>query len=136
MSHSASLPQPTATHGHDDLELAAQLATSLDQRFAILAVVEWLAIVVAAVCVSPYAWEGTSHHWNPHLWVALGIGGLASALPVALALASRRLAVTPHINATCQMLMAGLMVHVTGGRIETHFAYFGLLAFQIGRAHV
>lgn len=119
---------PTA-QDHDGSSLATHFAVSLDRRFALLAIVEWLAAIGSAAWISPLAWEGTSHHWNPNLWFSLGLGGLVCAVPVALALANRRLAVTPHINAACQMLMAGLMVHVTGGRIETHFAYFGLLAF-------
>src|SRR5204862_2137137 len=36
---------------------------------------------------------------------------------------------TRHIIATAQMLMGGLLIHLTGGRIETHFHVFGSLAF-------
>src|SRR4029078_9843420 len=32
-------------------------------------------------------------------------------------------------NAASQMLMAGLLVHTMGGQIQSHFAYFGILAF-------
>src|SRR5207244_1889576 len=60
---------------------------------------------------------------------ALGVGGVIVSLPVALARFRAGLTITRHITAASQMLMAGLLVHVTGGRIETHFSYFGLLAF-------
>jgi signal transduction histidine kinase/ActR/RegA family two-component response regulator len=36
---------------------------------------------------------------------------------------------TRHVVAVGQMLMSSLLIHVTGGRIETHFHIFGSLAF-------
>src|SRR5204862_6742064 len=36
---------------------------------------------------------------------------------------------TRHVIAVAQMLMAALLIHLTGGRIETHFHVFGSLAF-------
>src|SRR6185369_14706962 len=38
-------------------------------------------------------------------------------------------AVTRHTIAIAQMLMSALLIHLTGGRIETHFHVFGSLAF-------
>ena len=37
--------------------------------------------------------------------------------------------ITRHIIAISQMLMGALLIHLTGGRIETHFHIFGSLAF-------
>jgi PAS domain S-box-containing protein len=36
---------------------------------------------------------------------------------------------TRHVIAVGQMLSCGLLIHLTGGRIESHFQYFGALAF-------
>ena len=36
---------------------------------------------------------------------------------------------TRYTIATAQMLMSALLIHLTGGRIETHFHVFGSLAF-------
>ena len=36
---------------------------------------------------------------------------------------------TRHVVAIAQMLMSALLIHLTGGRIETHFHVFGSLAF-------
>src|SRR5262249_47138837 len=36
---------------------------------------------------------------------------------------------TRHIVATGQVLMSALLIHLSGGRIETHFHVFGSLAF-------
>src|SRR5258708_22526451 len=38
-------------------------------------------------------------------------------------------ALTRYIIAVAQMLMGALLIHLTGGRIETHFHVFGSLAF-------
>ena len=36
---------------------------------------------------------------------------------------------TRHSIAVAQMLMGALLIHLSGGRIETHFHVFGSLAF-------
>ena len=36
---------------------------------------------------------------------------------------------TRHVVAVAQMLTSALLIHITGGRIETHFHVFGSLAF-------
>ena len=36
---------------------------------------------------------------------------------------------TRHVVAASQMLFSALLIHLTGGRIETHFHVFGSLAF-------
>src|SRR5438034_5541534 len=38
-------------------------------------------------------------------------------------------AITRHAVAVAQMLWSALLIHLTGGRIETHFHVFGSLAF-------
>jgi hypothetical protein len=37
--------------------------------------------------------------------------------------------VTRHVIAVAQMLWSALLIHLTGGRIETHFHVFGSLGF-------
>src|SRR5262249_55182087 len=54
---------------------------------------------------------------------------LIVSLPIALALLRPGLRVTRHVIATGQVLMSALFIHLTGGRIETHFHVFGSLAF-------
>ena len=50
-------------------------------------------------------------------------------LPVALALFQPGRALTRHTIAVAQMLTSAVLIHLTGGRIETHFHVFGSLAF-------
>jgi Amt family ammonium transporter len=57
------------------------------------------------------------------------LGGVIIALPVALALRFPGRPATRYAVAVAQMLMSALLIHLSGGRIETHFHVFGSLAF-------
>lgn len=100
-----------------------------DRMFAGLMALQWLAGVAAALWVSPKAWEGTISYTHPHVWAALLLGGAISSLPIILAVSRPGHATTRYAVAVGQMLMGGLLIHLTGGRIETHFHVFGSLAF-------
>ncbi|MFO0879426.1 MAG: ATP-binding protein [Gemmataceae bacterium] len=100
-----------------------------DRMFAILLVVEWLAAIVAAALISPRAWDGLTSYTHPHVWIAVLLGGVITSWPVALALFYPGHALTRHVVAVAQMLMGALFIHLTRGRIETHFHLFGSLAF-------
>ena len=100
-----------------------------DRLFAGLLAVEWLAGIVAAYWISPRAWSGASSEVHPHVWAAVFLGGLISAFPIYLALTRPGSPLTRHVIAIAQMLVSALLIHLTGGRIETHFHVFGSLAF-------
>jgi two-component system sensor histidine kinase/response regulator len=57
------------------------------------------------------------------------LGGAITSLPVYLALTRPCATITRHIVAIGQMLMSALLIHLSGGRIETHFHVFVSLAF-------
>ena len=97
--------------------------------FAGLMALQWLAGVAAALWVSPKAWVGTDSHTHPHVWAALLLGGAISSFPIILAMTRPGQATTRYTVAVGQMLMGALLIHLTGGRIETHFHVFGSLAF-------
>src|SRR5437764_14197669 len=82
-----------------------------------------------ALIVSPRTWIGESSSVHPHVYAAIFFGGLVSALPIYFALTRPGEVVTRHTVAIGQMLMSALLIHLTGGRIETHFHVFGSLAF-------
>ncbi len=100
-----------------------------DRMFAWLMVIQWLAGISAAVWISPRAWDGIYSHTHVHVWAALFLGGIISGFPVFLALTRPGAVLTRHVIAVGQMLSCGLLIHLTGGRIESHFQYFGALAF-------
>jgi two-component system sensor histidine kinase/response regulator len=101
----------------------------VDRLFAGLMVFQWVGGVVAALVISPRAWEGTTSHVHIHVWAALLLGGLITFYPVLLAVLRPGRASTRYTIAISQMLMSSLLIHLSGGRIETHFHVFGSLAF-------
>ncbi|MBD0372894.1 MAG: response regulator [Pyrinomonadaceae bacterium] len=90
---------------------------------------QWVAGIIAAYWLSPLTWAGTTSQTHLHIWAAIFLGGAISSLPIALALAQPGRTSTRYAVATGQMLMGALLIHLTGGRIETHFHVFGSLAF-------
>jgi signal transduction histidine kinase len=100
-----------------------------DRMFAKLMALQWVAGVAFALWVSPLAWAGSDSRTHVHVYAAVFLGGAISALPIALALLHPGAAITRHTIAVAQMLMSALLIHLTGGRIETHFHVFGSLAF-------
>ena len=97
--------------------------------FTILMLVQWVAGVAAAIWISPRTWAGSTSQIHLHVWLALLLGGAITSLPVFLTITRPRAAFTRHTVAVCQMLMSALLIHLSGGRIETHFHVFGSLAF-------
>lgn len=100
-----------------------------DRLFAGLMALQWLASLAAAYWIAPRTWEGLSSQTHPHVWTALFLGGAISLFPITLALWHPGRALTRHTIAIAQLLMSGLLIHLTGGRNETHFHVFGSLAF-------
>jgi diguanylate cyclase (GGDEF)-like protein len=100
-----------------------------DRMFAVLMFVQWLAGIAAAVWLSPKTWAGSYSQTHVHVWAAVFLGGAISLFPIALAVLRPGEASTRYVIATSQMLMSSLLIHLTGGRLETHFHVFGSLAF-------
>jgi two-component system sensor histidine kinase/response regulator len=100
-----------------------------DVIFARLMIAQWLAGIFFAIWISPLAWEGTTSSTHTHVWAAVFLGGAISIPPALLGLFRRGAVSTRYIIATAQMLMSALLIHLTGGRLETHFHVFGSLAF-------
>ena len=99
-----------------------------DWIFARLMILQWIGGVLTALLISPRTWTGTQSQVHPHLWAAIVLGGAITSLPVLLAIMQPGKVLTRHAVAIGQMLMSALLIHLTGGRIETHFHVFGSLA--------
>lgn len=100
-----------------------------DKLFAGLMLFQWFASIVIAFWISPKAWEGTVSNIHLHVLAAIFIGGALTLFPISLVLTQPGKLLTRHVIAASQMLMSALLIHLTGGRIETHFHIFGSLAF-------
>jgi hypothetical protein len=101
---------------------------TVDRTLAGLMIGQWIFAIFIALTVSPYSWEGKIKTVHMHVWVALLLGGAITSLPVALAWLRPGDVITRHAIAAGQMLWSALLIHLTGGRIETHFHVFGSLA--------
>ena len=99
-----------------------------DRLFCHLMVCQWVAAMVAALLISPLTWRGTQSEIHIHVFAAVILGGIITILPVFLTLTQAGKPLTRHVVAVGQMLMSALLIHLTGGRIETHFHVFGSLA--------
>ena len=100
-----------------------------DRLFAGLMGFQWIGGIIFALWVSPLAWSGTVSSTHAHVWAAIFLGGAICLFPALLGLLRPGEPVTRYTIAVAQMLMGALLIHLTGGRIETHFHVFGSLAF-------
>src|SRR5512138_1878112 len=92
-----------------------------DLMFARLMIVQWLAGIAFSLWITPLAWEGRYSSTHLHVWAALFLGGAISVFPALLGILWPGQPSTRYIIACGQMLMSALLIHLTGGRIETHF---------------
>ncbi|MCH9653270.1 MAG: response regulator [Planctomycetes bacterium] len=106
-----------------------ELFQRTDRLFAGLMVIQWFASICTAIWLSPRTWIGSASETHIHVCAAIVLGGLITVFPVFLACFRPGSTLTRHVIAISQMLMSSLLIHLSGGRIETHFHIFGSLAF-------
>ncbi len=99
-----------------------------DHLIAYLMFFQWVAGIAAAKWISPNTWIGASSKTHIHMWAAVFLGGAITSLPIILAWKRPGTILSRHIIAVGQTLTSALLIHLTGGRIETHFHVFGSLA--------
>ncbi|HEV7401732.1 MAG TPA: ATP-binding protein, partial [Chthoniobacteraceae bacterium] len=100
-----------------------------DRWFAWLLLLQWAVGILFALTISPKTWAGQASQTHLHVWAAIFLGGGIVAFPVGLAFTRAGAPLTRHAIAIGQMLIGALYIHLTAGRIETHFHVFGSLAF-------
>jgi signal transduction histidine kinase len=110
-------------------EAQDQIHRRTDHMFAWLMLFQWGAGIAAALRISPKTWIGAVSQIHVHVLAAIFLGGAISAFPAFLAFKWAGHTLTRHTIAVAQMLTSALLIHLTGGRIETHFHVFGSLAF-------
>ncbi|MEO7275030.1 MAG: response regulator [Vicinamibacterales bacterium] len=130
MTPNPTRTQLTAQRTRDAyLELRTALHHETDRLFAWIMAVQWLAGIAAAVWITPRTWIGATSEAHLHVWAAILLGGAISLPPILLAWRRPGQTATRHAIAIGQLLTSALLVHLTGGRIETHFHVFVSLAF-------
>ena len=110
-------------------EQQSKIFRRTDRLFFWLMLIQWLVGIGMAIWISPRTWAGAYSETHLHVWSAIVLGGLITALPALLVLTLPGSTLTRHVIAISQMLTSALLIHLSGGRIETHFHVFGSLAF-------
>ena len=100
-----------------------------DRLFAWLLVGQWLFGIAIVLMFTPHSWSGTVESIHAHVWLSTLLGAAIISLPLLLIRVSPGTVMTRHVVSVGQMLMSALLIHLTGGRIETHFHVFVSLAF-------
>ena len=106
----------------------AAVTLRTDRMFFWLLLGQWAVSVTIALAWSPRTWIAQYWSIHQHVLAAILLGGLFAAYPLYLIVRHPGARCTRHVIAIGQMLQSALLVHVTGGRIETHFHVFGSLA--------
>jgi len=93
-----------------------------------LMLAQWVCGIVFALVVSPRTWIGSVSAVHVHVIIAVVLGGLISLPAAWLGWRHADKDGTRFFVTTAQMLTSALWIHLTGGRVETHFHVFGSLA--------
>jgi two-component system, sensor histidine kinase and response regulator len=120
------LAQLAAEHFQDHCQ---QVWQRTDRMFAGLMALQWLASIGVALWITPLTWIGATSSIHVHVLAAIFLGSAIAAFPILLVFLRPGQAITRHVIAVSQMLVSALLIHLTGGRVETHFHVFGSLAF-------
>lgn len=120
-----------STLRHEELfgQYKRQIFERTDRMFAILMPLQWMAAVGGALWLSPLTWSGTNASLHPHVLLSFFFGGALCALPTTLAIVMPGRMLTRYTIALTQVMFSSLLIHISNGRIETHFHVFGSLAF-------
>ncbi|MCC9601690.1 PAS domain S-box protein [Stieleria sp. JC731] len=100
-----------------------------DRMFAVLMLLQWLGAFAIAAFTSRLTWDGANSSPHPHLLMAVFGGGALALFPIFLAVYHPGTKLTRMVITCSQALFSTLLIHLSGGRIETHFHVFGSLAF-------
>lgn len=106
-----------------------RLTKRTDTIFAYLLVFEWMLGIVFALVNSPLSWDGLNSTIHPHVFAAVFFGAALALYPAYLNFKNPGATINRYLTATAQIGFSVFYIHLTGGRIETHFHVFGSLAF-------
>ncbi len=106
-----------------------EVAMRTDKLFAVLMFAQAVGAVAVALLVTPQTWAGASASIHVHAWIAAAIGLSLSTLVYALTWSDPGRKSNAYVITIAQAIMSCLLIHLSGGRIETHFHIFGSLAF-------
>jgi len=95
-----------------------------DQLFVRLLLLEWAVLVIAALLVRPEKGSAQAGWIDPQLLIAVILGGSVTLPTLAVARLWPGAAITRYIVAAVQMMLSGLLIGLSGGRLVSHFHVF------------
>ncbi len=104
-------------------------AVRTSRALGFLLLAQWVFAIALALFISPRTWEGRVASLHVHVLAAVVLGGVFNSLPLFLIWKQPAAVVTRMVVAVAQILWSALLIHLSGGRVETHFHIFGSLAF-------
>ena len=93
-----------------------------------LMVAQWLVGIGFSLFFSPLTWIGQFYEIHVHVIAAVVLGGAISGVSILWLRQYPEAWHSRHVVAITQMLWSALLIHLSGGRIETHFHVFASLA--------
>lgn len=106
-----------------------QIHAKTDRMFGFLLLFEWLLSVIFALVLSPLSWSGEISETHIHVYAAIFLGGALATGPIFFIFLRPGALINRMMVSISQLFFSILLIHLTGGRIETHFHIFGSLAF-------
>ena len=103
--------------------------TKIDRVFVTLFCIQWPAAIALAFFMTPVTWAGSNSSTHLHVYLAIGLGALATLFPLWLAWRRPGELITRHVIAASTMIFTALFIHLSGGRDEGHFHFFMMMAF-------
>lgn len=110
-------------------ESTAKNNRMVNGMFIWLMLVQYVAGIVLALWITPHTWVAETSYLHRHVWFAFIFGGILSGLPIYFARVFPDAVATRYVMAVSQAMWSALLIHLTGGRLETHFHVFASLAF-------
>jgi signal transduction histidine kinase len=104
------------------------LHRSADRTFIVLGFVQWIAALGVAAWITPGTWIGETIYVDAQFSITVSLGGLLALIPYLMTRLFPAAPATRHLIAASQMGWSLLFIHLSGGRLETHFHIFGSLA--------
>jgi len=128
--HTGTAAIPSSAVSDRASRLYSRMLSSVQYRthrmFAVILILQWLGGIGEAFWLSPLPWLGASSRIHLHVWLFLG--GAITVVPIILSILRPAASVTRHVVCISQALWSALLIHLLGGRMETHFHVFGSLA--------
>ena len=96
-------------------------SSKIDKYFSIFMCVQWVLSIVMAWLVAPHTWLGQFNRTYESVILAFVFGGLLALPPIFCAWSFPGERVTRVVMSIGQVCFSTLLIHLSGGRIETHF---------------